>query len=512
MTARGCTEKQERVSPSDAEGGARIFAEEKREMGHLLCFYLLELGMAAAWCRWVICREVDLPALLRTARTVWSGERQVLGELLLVRRRWTEGEETERFRQAWRRIALRLLPPLLYLTLGGALAPVLAWSMFPEGAGQLAMGCCVLAGLAGGCFKAGTQRTVEELSWMQGELEGLRFRPGFLKEHTRPVEWDQKKRGLLVLLLLAAAAVFGTIWGLSHSLAAAGPVGEAAALVLLALLWLLSEQPWRKKKGRSAAAEPGVTIQGSSLERYQEALEDFCRAMKIPALLVTETQEGTVNASARLSPGQVPELRVTGGLLKQAELLFQRTGNLEQMDRTVLSILGHELSHIAHRDALQLERRARKAALVSGGIFLLLAGSVLLLPAAAPLPALLLVLYLGADLLFGKILTDRRFWGQMCELRADRTGLRLSGASGEEWMQFWEIARLLQAEEKRQARLRGENVLYQGYRRYLRVEFHPSLRRRRAMMERGRPWGWRDYLDQLWYLRMALWQGRGWNE
>ena len=82
------------------------------------------------------------------------------------------------------------------------------------------------------------------------------------------------------ITLLAAAAVFGTIWGLSHSLAAAGPVGEAAALVLLALLWLLSEQPWRKKKGRSAAAEPGVTIQGSSLERYQEALEDFCRAMK----------------------------------------------------------------------------------------------------------------------------------------------------------------------------------------------------------------------------------------
>ena len=128
------------------------------------------------------------------------------------------------------------------------------------------------------------------------------------------------------------------------------------------------------------------------------------------------------------------------------------------------------------------------------------------------IPLFLLVLYLGADLLFGKILTDRRFWGQMCELRADRTGLRLSGASGEEWMQFWEIARLFQAEEKRQARLRGENVLYQGYRRYLRVEFHPSLRRRRAMMERGRPWGWRDYLDQLWYLRMALWQGRGWNE
>ena len=82
-----------------------------------------------------------------------------------------------------------------------------------------------------------------------------------------------------------------------------------------------------------------------------------------------------------------------------------------------------------------------------------------------PLPALLLVLYLGADLLFE--VTDRRFWGQMCELRADRTGLRLSGASGEEWMQFWEIARLLQAEEKRQARLRGENVLYQGSRRYL---------------------------------------------
>lgn len=309
MTARGCTEKQERASPSDAEGGARIFAEEKREMGHLLCFYLLELGMAAAWCRWVICREVDLPALLRTARTVWSGERPGAGGAAAGPPPLDRGGGDRALPPGLAQDRLRLLPPLLYLTLGGALAPVLAWRMFPEGAGQLAMGCCVLAGLAGGCFKAGTQRTVEELSWMQGELEGLRSRPGFLKEHTRPVEWDQKKRGLLVLLLLAAAAVFGTIWGLSHSLAAAGPVGEAAALVLLALLWLLSEQPWRKKKGRSAAAEPGVTIQGSSLERYQEALEDFCRAMKIPALLVTETQEGTVNASARLSPGQVPELR-----------------------------------------------------------------------------------------------------------------------------------------------------------------------------------------------------------
>ena len=43
------------------------------------------------------------------------------------------------------------------------------------------------------------------------------------------------------ITLLAAAAVFGTVWGLSHSLAAAGPMGESAALVLLALLWLLSE-------------------------------------------------------------------------------------------------------------------------------------------------------------------------------------------------------------------------------------------------------------------------------
>ena len=182
MTARGCTEKQERASPSDAEGGARIFAEEKREMGHLLCFYLLELGMAAAWCRWVICREVDLPALLRTARTVWSGERQVLGELLLVRRRWTEGEETERFRQAWRRIALRLLPPLLYLTLGGALAPVLAWRMFPEGAGQLAMGCCVLAGLLlGGIAQAAGAAGTEGAA---GELR----RPGYgQEEYTRQV-------------------------------------------------------------------------------------------------------------------------------------------------------------------------------------------------------------------------------------------------------------------------------------------------------------------------------------
>ena len=126
------------------------------------------------------------------------------------------------------------------------------------------------------------------------------------------------------------------------------------------------------------------------------------------------------------------------------------------MDRTVLSILGHELSHIAHRDALQLERRARKAALVSGGIFLLLADRSCSCRRLPHCPLSCWSSIWGQTCSFGKILTDRRFWGQMCELRADRTGLRLSGASGEEWMQFWEIARLLQAEEKRQARLRGK--------------------------------------------------------
>ena len=80
--------------------------------------------MAAAWCRWVICREVDLPALLRTARTVWSGERQVLGELLLVRRRWTEGGGDRALPPGLAQgVALRLLPPLLYLTLGGGAGP-----------------------------------------------------------------------------------------------------------------------------------------------------------------------------------------------------------------------------------------------------------------------------------------------------------------------------------------------------------------------------------------------------
>ena len=318
--------------------------------------------MAAAWCRWVICREVDLPALLpHRPEPCGAGNGRCWGSCCWSAAAGQRGRETERFPLGLAQDRPAPAPASAIPHPGWGAGPSAGLENVSGGAGQLAMGCCVLAGLAGGCFKAGTQRDRRGAKLdAGGSWRGLRSRPGFLKEHTRPVEWDQKKERAPCLAPAGCGGRFGTIWGLSHSLAAAGPVGEAAALVLLALLWLLSEQPWRKKKGRSAAAEPGVTIQGSSLERYQEALEDFCRAMKIPALLVTETQEGTVNASARLSPGQVPELRVTGGLLKQAELLFQRTGNLEQMDRTVLSILGHELSHIAHRDALQLERRARE--------------------------------------------------------------------------------------------------------------------------------------------------------
>ena len=280
-------------------------------MGHLLCFYLLELGMAAAWCRWVICREVDLPALLRTARTVERGTAGA-GELLLVRRRWTEGEGQSASARLGAGSPCACSLPLLYLTLGGALGPSAGLENVSGGAGQLAMGCCVLAGLAGGCFKAGTQRTVEELSWMQGGAGGPAF-PTWVSEraHAAGGVGPEKERAPC-LAPAGCGGRFGTIWGLSHSLAAAGPVGEAAALVLLALLWLLSRTALAEEKGEERSSRAGRDHPREQPGRYQEALEDFCRAMKIPALLVTETQEGTVNASARLPPGQVPELRVTG--------------------------------------------------------------------------------------------------------------------------------------------------------------------------------------------------------
>ena len=212
MTARGCTEKQERASPSDAEGGARNFCGGKEREGTSAVFLSAGAGDGGS-----LVPVGHLPRG-RPARPAPHRPNRV--------ERGTAGAGGAAagpppLDRGGRRQSASARPGagspcacsrLCYTSpLGGGAGPQ-CWALehvSRRGAGQLAMGCCVLAGLAGGCFKAGTQRTVEELSWMQGELEGLRSRPGFLKEHTRPVEWDQKNERAPCL---APAGCGGRFW------------------------------------------------------------------------------------------------------------------------------------------------------------------------------------------------------------------------------------------------------------------------------------------------------------
>lgn len=249
MTARGCTEKQERASPSDAEGGARIFAEEKREMGHLLCFYLLELGMAAAWCRWVICREVDLPALLRTARTVWSGERPGAGGAAAGPPPLDRGGGD------------RALPPGLAQD-RPAPAPASAiphpgWGAGPSaglenvsGGGRPAGDGLLCAGGAGRrLLQGGDPEDRRGAKLDAGGAGGPAF-PTWVSEraHAAGGVGPEKERAPC----LAPAGCGGRFWnhlGAEPQSAAAGPVGEAAALFCWPCCGCSQNSPGGRKRG-----------------------------------------------------------------------------------------------------------------------------------------------------------------------------------------------------------------------------------------------------------------------
>jgi hypothetical protein len=73
------------------------------------------------------------------------------------------------------------------------------------------------------------------------------------------------------------------------------------------------------------------------------------------------------------------------------------------------------------------------------------------------------------------------------------------------------MRRNLEGWEKEAARIiNSANILYKRYKRYIEIEFHPSIERRKQSLKRG-GWGLYDYVEQ--FLLILKWRvtGKGWN-
>lgn len=211
-----------------------------------------------------------------------------------------------------------------------------------------------------------------------------------------------------------------------------------------------------------------------------------------------------VNAHAVVDKNGQYVVEFTSGLLRKIEQVWREYDGLDTslMSDIIMALLGHELAHIAYDDVNRAKWKPRLVAILTVMTLGALAYSALYQWVPVSITVMCLLIYILYMHFFADIFLDIRYWGQMCELRADRIGVHLSG------IEFELMEAVLNSMDYDLPK--EKNKVHSYYRRYLLIDLHPSVRRRIEFLREGKSWSMFDYLRQAWFIRLDLYKRKGW--
>ena len=336
--------------------------------------------------------------------------------------------------------------------------------------------------------------------------------PGFLKKHivnNPAIAVKGRKNQILMLIPLFITVGFCLTNMFFNFVKTKYPVMGTVLCIILIIGFALSDFYQRRRVCYAyRQKEKDIVIKCFELEKYQGDINCLCKKIGITDLEIDIVQELGINAYAVIKKDSRPAVKFTYGFINTLGHLASQKGE-PVMNETFRAILCHELIHIVYRDPLRIGKRARNAALVALCLFLLLPLGTYLgkfTPWFFVLFIPILILYFS----FIGIICDIRYWGQMSELRADKKGMKVAEVSKDVFDTYWEFARSIEHEAAATRRISSANFLYKRYKRYIEIEYHPSIERRKQSLKRDN-WGIYDYVEQ--FLLILKWRitGKGWN-
>ena len=122
----------------------------------------------------------------------------------------------------------------------------------------------------------------------------------------------------------------------------------------------------------------------------------------------------------------------------------------------------------------------------------------------SPIFLIVMLLIMGIEGIFAKVICDARFWKQIAELRADRIAIDVCNSNKMKFVEFWK--EYIEKQSKNET-----NIIDQFYRRYIRVEGHPAMERRMELIEKREKWHWWEYFEHALVIMKWRVTNRGWN-
>ena len=341
-------------------------------------------------------------------------------------------------------------------------------------------------------LKEDTQKIIEIINiYVQNVMIPLEKKPELLnlEEVQKPIiEWNVKKVLITLMLLLITITYIVLLEHFKDN-----KVFQVIAVV--AFVFLMIREARVEPKRTDLNVDEGICVEGYILESVKDDIENMCMQLEIKSLECKIIATEEIYAESKISEQGIPQINISNGFITQIY------GNNA---RDILLItIAHELGHIYYNDSSNIIKRVRISYLV---YLILMVLNMLGLVAIMILPIFLIItlLIMSIEYIFGKVMCDARFWKQIAELRADRLAINVCKSNKMTFVEFWKTYLKSQSKEE-------TNIIDQFYRRYIKVEGHPSMERRMELIEKREKWSWWEYFEHALVIMKWRMTNKGWN-
>lgn len=459
----------------------------------ILVGYIVQFVIIFGWYKFILVKELKCENIVRrSVRILFTQRKNIIFSFL----GWGKINEEQKMAMCNIKKYLLQLFMATYLLMGHfALGPIILKCFINyenSGVRGIIFYLVLLSGLIFLRLKEDTQNIVEIINiYIQNVMIPLEKKPELLslEEIQKPfTEWNVKKILIILMLLLATITYIVLLEHFKDN-----KVFQVIAVVVF--VFVMIREAGVESKRTNINVDERICVEGYILESVKEDIENMCVQLGIRSLecKIIATEERY--AESKISEQGIPQIDISNGFITQIY------GNNA---RDILLItIAHELGHIYYNDFSNISKRVRISNLVC---LILMIVNMLGLRATMISPIFLIItlLIIGIESVFGKVMCDTRFWKQIAELRADRLAINVCNSNKMTFVEFWKTYLKKQSKEK-------TNIIDQFYRRYIKVEGHPSMERRMELIEKREKWSWWEYFEHALVIMKWRVTNKGWN-
>ena len=454
--------------------------------------YILEIGICYVWYKLILKNELVTNNIVsRSIQNIMLHRKSLL--LYLTGRGTISVDQTKALDNI-KRCLLTLFIEMHYLVAYILLGPVFLSGIITTGKNGIIKSVIYL-GMLGALvikeLKEDTQKIAEIInSYIRGVMLPIEHKPDLLQvkeKENSVIKWDYKN---ILIVLVGIITVFFVIF-ISNCFK--DNVVFKTVVFLLAVLMMIKDS-YRQSKKTKRPISVGIKVD-SYLENIQTEIENMCVKLGIRNLECRIISSITRRVESKINENGVPQIEISNGFINS---IYSK----DAKDILLLTI-GHELGHIYYNDFKNVKRRLKIAATIEL-ICYTLSAYLLILSISKPLLLLGSVPLFMVITVFGKIMSDKRYWAQIAELRADRLAVQICESDKMSFIEFWKNDMKNNPEKE-------INVVCQFYRRYVKVVDHPSMERRMELLEKRDKWYWWEYFEHVFTILRWRVTNKGWN-